>query len=342
MNSKMQDFEQKKVQVVKGSYYIYLPKNLCTKYEIKKSKKVFMKHLENDLLVLRFEEESQISPKSLNFNLDYDSKHAKNMISEEEYVDYILNQYLTAYIIGYDSVVFKKQTKIPMALQNRIYKMTKRLYGMVVISETVNSIEVGALLEEIDLHIFCKQLFSKIDIMINNFIEIVENLPDLENYIELLDELIEQDDQIDEHRYAIERHIHKILNKPSLRQIVDISAVECLHYSEMTRFIERIGDLIVKLAVFLKNQEIKERKFILDQLNFMLGIFDTIHDYFEQNDPIKLWKLGQKIKEYAFEMKEKINDNHPDTKFLVPIRRICNICGDIAEIRINDILTLEV
>jgi len=341
MNSKMQDFEQKKVQVVKGSFYIYLPKKLCTKYEIEKSKKVFMKQLENDLLVLRFDETNQNTPKTYEFDLDYDSKHTKKIITEEEYTDYLLNQYLTAYIIGYDSLVFRKQTKIPMALQNRIYKMTKKLYGMVVISESVNTIEIGSLFEEIDLHIFCKQLLSKINLMINNFIEIVENKRNLENYLYLLDELIEQDDQIDAHRYAIERYIHKILNRSALRQIENVSAVECLHYSEMTRFIERIGDLIVKSAVFLKKQDIKERNFILEQLNFMLEIFNTIHDYFEQNDPIKLWKLIQKIKEYANEMKELINDNHPDTKFLVPIRRICNICGDIAEIRINDILTLD-
>ena len=332
-------FEQKKVQSVKGSFYIYLPKALCRRYEIEKSKKVFMKQLEDDSLILKFNSKSAYPTKSFIIDLDYDYANNHEKLGKEKYLDYLFNQYLTAYIIGFNTVIFRKRTKIPMIMQNRIHKMTRKLYGMVVISETVKEIVVEEHFEEIDIKILNRQLLSKIYLMINNYIELVENLEELENKNEIIDELIQQDDQIDEHRYAVERYVHQILRHPSLGQIVNISAVECLHYSEMTRLIERIGDHVVKLAVLLKKQEIVEKDFVLEQLDRMWNIYITIQDYFERTDTLKLWILVQDIKEYASNIKDMIYENHPDTEYLIPIRRVCNICGDIAEIRINDILS---
>jgi len=333
------NFEQKKVQSVKGSFYVYLPKALCTRYEIEKSKKIFMKQLEDDSLLLKFSSQGAYSTKSFEINLDYDIPKNYGDLSKEEYYNYLFNQYLTAYIIGYNTVIFTKETKIPMIMQNRIHKMTRKLYGMVVISETTNKIVVEEHFEEIDIRILNRQLLSKINLMINNYQELVEDLDKIENRDELIDELIKQDDQIDEHRYAVERYVHQILRHPSLGQVVNINAVECLHYSEMTRLIERIGDHVVKLAVLLKKQEIVEKDFVIKHLDKMWNFYITIQDYFERTDSLKLWKLVQEIKTYASVVKDRIYENHPDTEYLIPIRRVCNICGDIAEIRINDILS---
>ena len=333
------NFEQKKVQSVKGSFYVYLPKALCTRYEIEKSKKIFMKQLEDDSLILKFNSQSTYPTKSFVINLDYDTAKNHGNLGKEKYIDYLFNQYLTAYIIGYNTVIFKKRTKISMVMQNRIHEMTRRLYGMVVISETINEIAVEEHFEEIDIRILNRQLLSKIYLMINNYNELVENIDEMDNRNELINELIKQDDQIDEHRYAVERYVHQILRHPSLGQIVNINAVECLHYSEMTRLIERIGDYIVKLAELLKKQEIVENDFVLKHIGKMLDIYITIQDYFERTDALKMWKLVQDINEFASEINDRIYENHPDTEYLIPIRRICNICGDIAEIRINDILS---
>ncbi len=332
-------FEQKKVQSVKGSFYVYLPKALCTRYEIGKSKRIFMKQLEDDSLLLKFNSQSAYPTKSFVINLDYDIAKNHGNLKKEEYLNYLFNQYLTAYIIGYNTVQFKKRTKIPMIMQNRIHEMTRKLYGMVVISETVNEIVVEEHFEEIDIRILNRQLLSKINLMINNYKELVEEFDELDNPNALIDELIKQDDQIDEHRYAVERYVHQILRHPSLGQVVSINAVECLHYSETTRLIERIGDYVVKLAHLLKMQEIVKKEFVIKHLDKMWHFYITIQDNFERTDSLKLWKLVQEIKEYASEVKDRIYENHPDTEYIIPIRRVCNICGDIAEIRINDILS---
>jgi hypothetical protein len=56
---------------------------------------------------------------------------------------------------------------------------------------------------------------------------------------------------------------------------------------------------------------------------------------------LKFYALTRDIKEYAQEVKDLIFENDPDTEYLILIRRVNNMCGDIAEIRINDILSRQ-
>ena len=221
--------------------------------------------------------------------------------------------------------------------------MTRKLYGMVVISETANTIVIEEHLDEIDLKILSKQLLNKIGLLMENFIEIVENMGSHEVITEEIDdeidELILQDNQIDEHRYAIERFVHQILNFPTLGRFINVSSVECLHYSENTRLLERVGDHITKLARLLKSQPIADHEFVFNHLKNMKETYNTIQDYYWRKDSLKFYALTRDIKEYAQEVKELISEDVDDTEYLILIRRVHNICGDIAEIRINDILS---
>ncbi len=326
-------FKEKRVQCVKGSYYMYLPKKMCEKYDIDQSKIVYMKKFEDDSLLVKFEKRSEIKSKPFVINIDRTQVDNDNDSNINLEYDYLLNQLLTAYIIGHSQIILRKKEKIPLIFRNKIHTMIKRLYGMIVVSEKPNEIVVEEHLKNMDIKIFCKQLLSKIHIVMTNFIDIVENYESNGNNDELLDELIKQDDHIDEHRYTVEHLVHKTLKNPLKTQTL---YVECLHYSEMTRFIERIGDYMVKMSKLLKIKKIKNREFILEQLNVMLDTYKTIQDFFDQNDTLKLWRF---IQEYAIKIKKIINEKHVDTEFLVPIRRICNICGDIVEIRINNIIS---
>ena len=336
-------FTEKRVQCVKGSYYMYLPKNLCEKYDIDHSKIVYMKQFADDSLLLQFKPKSRVKPEPfvINMNLQQDEADPEAKSSHSPSFEYLLNQYLTAYIIGHGNIVFRNASKIPLTYRNRINAMTKRFYGMVVVSETATEIIMEEHLGTIDIDVFWMQLLSKINLLITNFIEIVQNIGTLENsddLPELLDELIKQDDQIDEHRYAVEHICHKALKVP---QTTSTSCVKYLHYSAMTRFIERIGDYLVKMSTLLKTKPIHKPAFVLKQLNVMLDTYNAIQGFFDQTETVNIWQFIQDIESYAVKMKEYINAQHPDTQFLVPIRRICNICGDIAEIRINDILSQQ-
>jgi len=141
--SEFDKFEQKKVQEVKGSYYIYLPKSWCVKYGVADDKRVFLKQLADDSLLIRSDSKALEMETSYSIDLDIPlESDLPNDVPKEEYTDYLFNLYLTSYIIGYHTIILKKRTKIPLKIKNRIHKMTRKLYGMVVISESENQIVV--------------------------------------------------------------------------------------------------------------------------------------------------------------------------------------------------------
>ena len=100
--------------------------------------------------------------------------------------------------------------------------------------------------------------------------------------------------------------MHQILNYPSLGRVINVTPVECLHYSENTRLIERIGDYILKLAKQLKIQKIVDRNFILYHLREMIKTYNTIQDYYWRTDSLKFFTLIQEIGEYSAQIKEFI------------------------------------
>jgi phosphate uptake regulator len=337
----MSQYDQKKVQEVKGSYYIYLPKKWCNKYNIGEKKRIFLKQLEDDSLLIRFNSLDAEINDSFEINLDseMDTRGTKITTVKSEYEEYLFNLYLTAYLIGYKRIVFKKRTKIPMKLKNRIDMMTKSFHGMVVISESTTEIVAEDTTSKIDIKVLVRQILNKVGLMMSSLLEMVAESETMDDLYGEIEELIKQDDQIDELRYGIERQVHQVLLYPTLGYDNNVSPIECLHYSEAVRTIERVGDYITKLAVLLKTEPIKKKEFIMEHLNSMQETYNTVLDYFERTDSLKYFHLIQEINDYAAKSKKIINDGHPDLFYLTNIRRVKNICADIAEIRINDILS---
>ena len=78
-------FKEKRVQCVKGSYYMYLPKKLCEKYDIDNSKIVYMKRFEDDSLLLKFETKSQVKSKPFVINIDRTQEDTDNQCGDTNY-----------------------------------------------------------------------------------------------------------------------------------------------------------------------------------------------------------------------------------------------------------------
>ncbi|MHA1718312.1 MAG: PhoU domain-containing protein [Promethearchaeota archaeon] len=334
----MSDFEMKKVQKVKGSFFIYLPKKWCLQNNLN--------HQEKPTLLLK-----QLTPKSILIQPSIDPKNtelpycidfeideiAANDLKQKETIEYKLNLILTAYITGFKKIIINCNNKFPIKIKNRIYRMIKtRFIGMVILSESQNQIILEEHLDQIDIHALVKQLMVKVGLLMENSIELIENLKQYEDVIETINDIIEQDDQIDGYRYAIERFVHQILDHPKKILLYKISIIECLHYSETARSFERIGDHIIKIITLLKVKTISDKKFIIIHLSKMKQTYKLIEENFWETDTFKLFHLIREIMKYSKEVKQLIFANHADNDYLIPIRRIGNICSDIAEIRIND------
>src|SRR4030042_3589715 len=116
--------ENKKVQCVKGSYYVYLPKKWCDLHIGYDVKEVAIKRMEDDtLLILPHDHKIDAS------------KQLEIIINEKHSIEYILNTILTAYIIGVTKIIVEMQQKerIPLEFQSHISIFTKGLLGVSVV-----------------------------------------------------------------------------------------------------------------------------------------------------------------------------------------------------------------
>ena len=100
---------------------------------------MYLKTLSDDSLLIRANSQAFEIKTTYTIDLDADTPEEK-ATDKEEYIDYLFNLMLTAYIIGYQTIIIKKENKIPIKIKNRIHRMTRKLYGMVVISESQTQI----------------------------------------------------------------------------------------------------------------------------------------------------------------------------------------------------------
>jgi phosphate uptake regulator len=331
-------FEYKKVQEVKGSFYVYLPKTWCDKYNLKVQRRVMMRQLDDDSLLIHSENNKNIDNAPKELELDLDPNEKMKDLTETQFIEYTFNQFLTAYIIGVKKIVFKKSSRIPLALRKRIASMTRTFHGLVINSESENSVIIEDTSPTMDIHMLMKQILAKVGIVFNNFIELIEN----EEY-DQIDELINQDDQIDEYRYAIEREVHLIMQYPSIAVQYNTNSIECLHISECAKIIERIGDYINKMAKLLKEEQIKDKKLVLFHLRAAYhDAFCVLQDYFMRSDAYAFYELIEKNDNLTEAINCKLENNPEDKDYLLHIRRIVRLTADLAEIRINNVMSIQI
>ena len=107
--------------------------------------------------------------------------------------------------MGITQLFLKKILIFPFRLVVAIRKMTQHFNGMMVVNESNTMVVVENTSTTVDIRQLIRQILTKVGLLMNMFIDIVERDADNE-----LDELMAQDDQIDEHRYAIERQSTRI------------------------------------------------------------------------------------------------------------------------------------
>ena len=203
-----------------------------------------------------------------------------------------------------------------------------------VVNESNTMVVVENTSTTVDIRQLIRQILTKVGLLMNMFINIVERDADNE-----LDELMAQDDQIDEHRYAIERQVHRILRSPTFALDSKTTPIQCLHYSEATKIIERIGDHITILANLYREEPIQNKKFVIGMLRDMYRSYCDIQDYFEREDSLKFFCINEDARNFVEKYKTFIISTNPDKSYIGQIRRVYGLISDIAEIRINDILS---
>ncbi|MFX1295716.1 MAG: PhoU domain-containing protein, partial [Promethearchaeota archaeon] len=310
--------EVKKVQEVKGSYYVYLPKSWCKKYIFnvgdKNKNKIKSENLREVQLKVNADDSISILPRAHQFS---DKLRLYLKINESINEESCLNSLLAAYIVGVDWIELESNYKFSLTFRDKIAQLLKSLIGFEITEETGTKIIIKEVSTTLELDGMMGQLLAKVGLLLTYVADIMHNLNKKDAKI-----VISQDDEIDKFRYSIERQVHQILRQPYLAQKLKITSIECLHFSQCTKYLERIADHCVGIANFivegkspspslLKNYE--EVRDLYRQLHKNFNPVDVDANYNIISQHLQIIKNLEKIE--LEESKNKL--------FALPLKRIC-------------------
>ncbi len=318
--------DYKKVQCVKGSFYIYLPKAWCSKFVTEEQKEICMKQLDDESLLILPRDRKVEAQKELLVN-----------IKENNSLDFILNKILTAYIIGASRIIIEMENKgrIPLEYQTKISHYSKGLLGFSIVEQDPSHIEIRDLSQSNEIKATMKQMLSKVHLVFENLIEILAKPED--DLVHKLQLLIDQDDILDEYRYQIDRQTHLLLQNPSLSRQMEVTPVESLHFAQSARSLERIVDHACNIATEIIKIHEKEHA-VPGQVNKLLqkalDYYNAVMDLFYRSTAIEMHKKLTDMGAALSEIPQNPTSLEEEEIYL-HLDRIIHHCADILEIRIN-------
>ncbi|MEM2985302.1 MAG: phosphate uptake regulator PhoU, partial [Candidatus Jordarchaeaceae archaeon] len=146
--------------------------------------------------------------------------------------------------------------------------------------------------------------------------------------------IINRDDDVDRYNWLIQRMVHLILENPALARELNILPIEGLHYSHITRYIERIADHAVAIAEqILAGGTINEdlSKFA-EKAN---EVYNSLIDVFFNRNLKKAFEILEQRSNLKRELRI-LEKEFPENKIIIiHLERIIDYCSDIAETAID-------
>ena len=318
--------EIKKVQEVKGSYYIYLPKSWCKKYlpnensqdKSKNPREVQLKRNPDDSILILPRDRPVADTLSLSLELDAS-------VNEDTY----LNSVLAGYIVGIDRIELETKTKFSLEFRAKISQLLNQLIGFETTQESQNKVIMQEVSTTLKLGDMMRRMLSKVGLILNDLHEVMKTMDSRKAKV-----LIETDSEIDKFRYSIERQVHHILLRPHLARDLKISPIECHHFSQCTKYIERIADHCIDIASNILENKNPSPK-LLEIYQEVRELYMQMQHNFYSDDIAANYNIISQHYQVTNKISEIELQNKDDQAFTMHLNRICSYCSDIAEVSIN-------
>ncbi|MHA1271145.1 MAG: hypothetical protein ACTSPY_15230 [Candidatus Helarchaeota archaeon] len=238
--------ESRKVQEIRGSYYLYLPKSWCKENQVKKNQEISIDVLEDNTLLLS----NKVNPSKLigKISIDLDEWEHENTD-----ISYLI---FSCYVCGADNIIIKSNRKIKLKLRQEIDHMAKDLIDLEVFEENDNQIILKSLGQNAD---DVQNIFQR---MLNNVLYMLEQISGIDN--EFMDEdtqtwvkekamecaeiLKSRYNNVKRFSLFIERGIHMLLRNRDLMRKLKWSVDDSIFNLMVTKYTEAIGGHCSKIA----------------------------------------------------------------------------------------------
>ncbi len=326
----------RKLNQVRNSFYIYLPRSWCDDYKLTKESEVTIERTYDGKLTISPPSTKSSPPKPLTLSMSKDQSKD------------IVNLLVGSYIVGTNELELHFIDSLDMATREEISKWVDKLEGWGVLDEHDNSVFISDLLTS-DREVIRKVLqrqFATAKYMLERMITSIEagDMTDHEH-------VISRDEQVDRNRYLVERLCHLVLRDPSYARKISFSQSDALSFSLAAKHVERIADHICGAILELAKLKVVDSKMrrlasgIANLYERTINIFFSIErkrrgfdgDLMEQSsDAFEALRmatnLATSLRQLESSRKEK--GSH-EVLLALHLGRIASYCGDIIEIGIN-------
>ncbi|MHA1928071.1 MAG: PhoU domain-containing protein [Candidatus Thorarchaeota archaeon] len=328
----------RKLNQVRNSFYVYLPRIWCDEFKLTKDSEVIIERSLDGTL--------NITPTTVRRTI---SEPLKLSLTKDQSKD-IVNLLVGAYIVGTNELELHFEDGLNMTTRGAISKWIRRLPGFEILDEHSNSFILSDTSEKQIITPILRRQFATTKYMLNGLLNSIET-GDTSNQSGIID----RDEDVDRHRYFVERLCHIVLRDPSYAKKIGLSAPDALSFSLATKYVERIADHVcaaLNELVYLKEPSTKIKR----RAKKILGIFEETRKAFFSIDQTRKKvpklditsnsKIALQTLNDATALANSLQQVGAMRKGKAPyeivlalhLERITSYCSDIVEIGINRII----
>jgi phosphate uptake regulator len=312
--------ESRKIQEVKGSFYVYLPKDWCLKAKIKGGSQVNVQELKDGNLIIFSGKEIYKRRLSGTLNIENCEPHMAHVML------------VAGYIVGLDQMNLVSTKEISLETRERIENIVRTMIGIEVVDETDKSILIKDVSEGASIKPIIQRLLNTTGYILSSVARILGNGDPKEAQA-----IINRDDDVDRYNWLVQRMVHLIIENPALAKEVNILPIEGLHYSHVTLYIERIADHAVGIAEQILNKRIFNEKLskFAENIN---NLYSSLVNVFITRNLGKAFEILDQRKNLKKELRN-LETEFPENKvIIIHLERIIDYCSAISENAIDQAL----
>ncbi len=321
----------RRLHLVRNSYYVYLPREWVRRNRLSKNAEIRMEQGPDGALMLFPASVRETEGGGLTISSpDVNPSRIENLLTG-------------AYVIGADSVNIVFPEPIAIGVREKISGWIRRLPGFEILDEHSASIVVSDTSEKQMVKPILKRQFATAKYMLNGLVNAM-----VTGEVSIASKIIARDEDVDRHRYFVERLCHLALQDLSYAKRIAISPSDCLNFSLAAKYVERIADHVCGAASELRAMKTvrpsvaRVAKSLTEVYENTTRTFFDIGDGGEQslstsdNKAIAVLESAESLAKRLEKMGSSRREKSPRmVLLLMHLERIASYCADIGEVAIN-------
>jgi hypothetical protein len=296
--------------------YGYLPSEWAEKHRLISQRRLLLEsQLDQSPLFQAYLNEIQQIQK---IELNVSSFNPENLkVSKSTCERFLLDQYFTAFLYGYDTIVFSHEQKMPLAIRNSIRQFTNRLFGFKIEYEDKSKIVAKETYHGLDLGKIFELILSKIGLLIQNFIEIVEH-----GDLSQTTNLIEQAELINNYFYLIKRSINFINIEKKFSSISTHLRIKTFQYHEFAFRMKSIAKNIQNMAIFYRHMPINRKEVFLNFMKKLAPLHEVVIDSLKTTSPVVFFGQLDALENVLSDLTHILMDVNVDILYFVYLKEV--------------------